>query len=626
MNASDMRNRRHVQPLLNGVQTLLILYPWIRRPCRVLSVEYKRCSSCIPGLGALTGYYQWNTNAAHSVSLKLGALTGYYQWSTNAAHSETLQGTISGVQTLLILYPWSPYRVLSVEYKRCSFCIPEIRSPYRVLSVEYKRCSFCIPEIRSPYRETLQGTISGVQTLLILYPWSPYRVLSVEYKRCSFCIPEIRSPYRVLSVEYKLLILYSWIRSPYRVLSVKYKRCSSCIPGALTWYYQWSTNTAHPVSLEPLQGYAPMALPSGMMERLEGRSQEMRAVRLHRLESYTKLSVDSNLPIPIPRPLQVLVRIHAVGVNPSDVHAGSHVADPDLEWPVILGTDGSGVISEVGSLCKKFFIGDRVFFCKINATNDGSYAEYITVDEDKVFPLPLELSFEIGAALGFPRNPFGAWCTWWNGQAMVQVARNLDLRVLGTAESLEGRMIVQATGENPIFGNAYTKDIQEDTEDIGVDIIVEMLPELNLTADMRLLASGGRVAVVGDCHRSQDLRISSSDILKEAAVIGVHLAQSTTEEWEMAARAILEMIEDGNLSPLIHAVYPLEEAFRAHQALINAITTRGKIYSDIYRDEELIPGGKKNEATWCTLSRRKLLFQEVGLLLTADAGVLRGRF
>jgi len=104
---------------------------------------------------------------------------------------------------------------------------------------------------------------------------------------------------------------------------------------------------------------------------------------------------------PQPRPAagQVLVRVHAVGVNPIDtyIRAGTYPKLPAL--PYTPGTDGAGVVEQIGEGIKSLATGDRVWFL---GTSTGSYAEYALCAEDQVHPLPERVSYAQGAAVGVP--------------------------------------------------------------------------------------------------------------------------------------------------------------------------------------------------------------------------------
>src|ERR1041384_8134931 len=105
------------------------------------------------------------------------------------------------------------------------------------------------------------------------------------------------------------------------------------------------------------------------------------------------------LPTPKPAPGQVLVKIHAAGINPADTYArtGNYAILPEL--PYTPGTDGAGVVESVGQGITKAKPGDRVYLAK-NIT--GSYAEYALALESQVHRLPANISFAQGAGIFIP--------------------------------------------------------------------------------------------------------------------------------------------------------------------------------------------------------------------------------
>src|SRR5262245_49621817 len=158
------------------------------------------------------------------------------------------------------------------------------------------------------------------------------------------------------------------------------------------------------------------------------------------------------VPTPQPGPSEVLVRVHAIGVNPVEtyIRAGTYARLPEL--PYTPGNDGAGVVEQVGANVTEFKAGDRVYTA---GSLGGTYAEFALCKTEQVHPLPANVSFAQGAAMGTPyatayRGLFqradakpgetvlvhGA--SGRDGTAAVQLARAGGLRVLGTAGTKEG--------------------------------------------------------------------------------------------------------------------------------------------------------------------------------------------
>jgi len=234
------------------------------------------------------------------------------------------------------------------------------------------------------------------------------------------------------------------------------------------------------------------------------------AIRVHEFGDPEVLRLEE-VPTPRPGPGQVLVQMHAIGVNP-----GTYAYKPAL--PYTPGNDGAGVVEEVGPDVNEFKPGDRVY---IAGSVSGAYAEFALCRTEQVHPLPANVSFAQGAAIGTPyatayRGLFqraeakpgetvlvhGA--SGGVGTAALQLARSRGLRVFGTAGSDEGRKLAREQGAHEVFDHRvpdHFEQIMKATDGRGVDVIVELLANVNLGKDLTILAKGGRVAIIGSRGR-----------------------------------------------------------------------------------------------------------------------------
>ncbi len=207
------------------------------------------------------------------------------------------------------------------------------------------------------------------------------------------------------------------------------------------------------------------------------------------------------VPNPQPGPGQVLARMRAIGVNPVEtyIRAGTYPRKPDL--PYTPGNDGAGVVEQVGADVNEFEPGDRVYTA---GSLSGTYAEFALCKTEQVHPLPANVSFAQGAAMGTPyatayRGLFqraqakpgetvlvhGA--SGGVGTAAVQLARARGLRVLGTAGSDEGCKLAREQGAHEVFDHRAPnqfEQIMNATSGRGVDVIVELLANVNLGKDL----------------------------------------------------------------------------------------------------------------------------------------------
>lgn len=318
----------------------------------------------------------------------------------------------------------------------------------------------------------------------------------------------------------------------------------------------------------------------------------MKAIRVKKtFGSPEVLQYETDVTIPKPSSTEVLVRVHAVGVNPVEtyIRAGQYGRLPSL--PYTPGTDSAGVIEEVGSEVKGFKKGNRVWTSK---STSGAYAEFATVPVSGVHPLPDRLSFIQGASLSIPYlTAYRGLITRANarpgetllvhgasggvGMATVQLAKAHGLSVIGTAGTEEGLKIVTKAGADHVFNHrepGYLDAIRELCPQ-GIDVVFENAAHVNLGEDLRLLAAGGRVAVVGS---RGPIQVNPRDTMtKESSVLGVKLFGATEEELKEARSAILAGIYNGWLRPIIGKEFKLEKASEAHSDIIHGSGALGRM-------------------------------------------------
>ena len=289
--------------------------------------------------------------------------------------------------------------------------------------------------------------------------------------------------------------------------------------------------------------------------------------------------------ISTPRPAagQVLVRIHAAGVNPYDTYMrnGVYAIKPPL--PYTPGSDAAGVVEAVGDGVTKVTPGDRVYIAK---TVTGAYAEYALTLESQVHPLPANITFGQGAGIWVPygtayhalhqRTKARAGETLLIhgasggvGTAAIQIARAIGLTVLGTAGSEKGLDLVKREGAHHVFDHTkpdYREQILKTTGGVGVNLILEMLANVNLGHDLKLLASHGRVVVIGS---RGDVTISPRDLMsRRGSVLAFTLWGITEAEDKEIHMGILAGLENGTLRPVVGKEIPLAEAPRAQKEVL----------------------------------------------------------
>jgi len=308
----------------------------------------------------------------------------------------------------------------------------------------------------------------------------------------------------------------------------------------------------------------------------------MKAIRVREFGGPEVLRLEE-VPTPKPAAGQVLVRIYAAGVNPYDTYmrAGTYAVKPPL--PYTPGSDAAGVIEAVGDGVKKVKKGDRVYTAK---TLTGAYAEYALALEEQVHALPERISFSQGAGVWVPYGTayyalhqsttarasetvlvHGA--SGGVGSAAVQMARAMGLIVFGTAGTQKGAELVKREGAHQVFDHSkagYQEEILKATGGRGVDVILEMLANVNLAADLKLLATNGRVIVIGN---RGEIAINPRDLmLRRASARGFTLWAITPEEEKEIHAGLIAGLENGTLHPVVGKELPLAEAARAHKEIL----------------------------------------------------------
>jgi NADPH:quinone reductase-like Zn-dependent oxidoreductase len=286
-----------------------------------------------------------------------------------------------------------------------------------------------------------------------------------------------------------------------------------------------------------------------------------------------------HLPEPELRPNDVLIEVHAAAVNPVDwkIRNGWLQQRIQYTFPLVLGWDVAGVVVKTGPKVTKFKVGDAVF-SRPDIQRNGAYAEYIAVDEGLVAPKPANVSFEEAAAV-----PLAALTAWealvdnaqvQSGQQVlvhagaggvgiyaIQLAKHFGARVTTTvstrnvdlARSLGADNVIDYTGQDfTSTGRVY--DIVFDT--VGGDV---------LDKSFGVVKPGGTLVSI----------VSPPDQAKCEAN-NIRGAWFFLEPDGEKLATIGKLIEEGQVRPVVGAVFPLAEAAKAHE-LSESRHLQGKI-------------------------------------------------
>jgi NADPH:quinone reductase-like Zn-dependent oxidoreductase len=307
----------------------------------------------------------------------------------------------------------------------------------------------------------------------------------------------------------------------------------------------------------------------------------MKAIRIHNYGGPEVLQYE-DAPRPKPQTGEVLIRVHAAGVNPIDwkVREG-HMKDIwPHKFPLILGWDLSGVVEEVGprpAAAGQFKKGDEVYSLP-DPTRDGAYADYIVVRESELALKPNSLHHIRAAAV--PLAALTAWQSLFDtaqlqpgqrvlihagsggvGHFAVQLAKWKGVYVFATASTRNQDLLRELGVDEPID---YT---QQRFEDVGrnIDIVLDTLGGETQERSWSVLEKGGVLVSLVQPPSEE----KAEELGVRAAIIGAQPNGAQLAE-------IANIIDSGRLAPVIDRILPLSEVRRAHE-LSKSGHTHGKI-------------------------------------------------
>lgn len=300
----------------------------------------------------------------------------------------------------------------------------------------------------------------------------------------------------------------------------------------------------------------------------------MKAAAIDRFGPPEVLTVHT-LPVPVPGPDEVLIALDAAGVGVWDarIRAGGW-ANGGERFPMVLGTDGAGIVAAKGANVRRFGIGERVWAYEFKTPEGGFYAEYVAVAEDHAARVPESLDpLQAGAGavtgltalqgiddvLGVRSGEtvlvFGA--SGAVGTLAVQFARRRQARVLGTATGEDAAVLVRDLGAAGVF-DARRDDAIDRLRELapdGLDAVLALAGGDVLDACLDLVREGGRVAYPNGVEPEPRPRPGVQPVSYNAT--------AGPDEFERLERAVLEI----RLRVPIAAVFPLAQAAEAHARL-----------------------------------------------------------
>jgi NADPH2:quinone reductase len=288
--------------------------------------------------------------------------------------------------------------------------------------------------------------------------------------------------------------------------------------------------------------------------------------------------------VPTPGPGEVLIRVHAAGVNRPDViqRAGKYPMKPGMS--PIPGLEVAGEVVAVGKDVSEFIVGDNV--CAL--TNGGGYAQYCVAPAGQTLSIPQGLDWVHAAAV--PETFFTVWANLFDmggaakgqralihggtsgiGTTALMLCREFGVKAFATAGSEEKCAAIRALGAEAINyrDQDFAQVIQEKTAGKGVNVILDIMGGSYLNSNIAALGMEGRLVMLGFLGGAHAKDVDLLAIMsKRAIVTGSLLRPRTVEEKASIAEQLREyvwpVLAAGRCLPMIDKVYPLAEAAQAH--------------------------------------------------------------
>jgi len=300
-----------------------------------------------------------------------------------------------------------------------------------------------------------------------------------------------------------------------------------------------------------------------------------------------------DVPVPEPAEHQALVRVHAAGINYADImqRVGLYPNGPQPPYPA--GFEICGVIEKLGENPGPWRAGDAVMgFCM------GGYSEYALADTRALMPKPAGVDFIHGAAI--PCQYLTAYHVLLTlgrlqpgqtvllqaaagglGVFMVQIARNIGARIIGTCSSEEKIALLRRLGcQHPVNYNEadFEEEVRAITEGAGCDLAVETVGGQVFDKTVRCMRTRGHLIVVGAASGKPRGIQAMLLLVNNLTVSGFHLMGYSTDTAAMAnaQRDLEQWLAEGRLEIVVNHTYPLEQAADAHR-LISERKTSGKV-------------------------------------------------
>jgi NADPH2:quinone reductase len=298
------------------------------------------------------------------------------------------------------------------------------------------------------------------------------------------------------------------------------------------------------------------------------------------------------IPDPTIKENELLVKMKAIGLNFADIYrrkGNYHLAG---EPPYILGYEGSGIVEQVGIGVMNIKIGDRIAFADVPFAN----AELVAVPEEKVIPLPDDISFEAASSI-LLQGLTAQYLTKDSyqikagntilvhaaaggvGQNLVQLCKLLGGHVIGLTSSLEKSKAAYAAGADYVFlyEEEWSEKVKEVTNGSGVDVVYESVGS-TLEKSFEAAKIGGIVVFFGMSGGDPDpvdprMLMDTSKTLTGGDLWNV---LTSLEEREKRSKQLFDWINEGKINVPKLTIFPLKDGAKAH-ILLESRQSVGKI-------------------------------------------------
>ncbi|MEZ5657644.1 MAG: NAD(P)H-quinone oxidoreductase [Burkholderiaceae bacterium] len=297
--------------------------------------------------------------------------------------------------------------------------------------------------------------------------------------------------------------------------------------------------------------------------------------------------VPGKLPLPVPGPGELLIRVAAAGVNRPDVQQRLGQYNPPPGASPIPGLEIAGEVVALGEGCKRYRIGDEV--CALVA--GGGYAEYCVAPEPQTLPIPSGLS--VVEAAGVPETFFTVWTNVFDrgrlrsgesmlihggssgiGTTAIQLGKAFGANVyvtVGNADKAEACLALGADHAINYRSQDFVAEIKRLTGKRGVDVILDMVGGDYLARNLDSLAIEGRLVQIAWLGGSRIDADFMKLLTRRLTWTGSTLRPRTVEEKAEIARALEQkvwpLLAAGNIKPVIYKTFPLDQARQAHELM-----------------------------------------------------------